>query len=58
MILLIFVNVIVTDSINALSLFLDFIFQAENDAVGQELQKQLEAAGGLQSSFFLYQLSA
>jgi hypothetical protein len=24
---------------------MDFIFQAENDAVGQELQKQLEAAG-------------
>jgi hypothetical protein len=28
----------------------ELINQAENDAVGQELQRQLEAAGNLQSS--------
>lgn len=32
---------------------MDFTFQAENDAVGQELQKQLEAAG-LSKKFSVY----
>lgn len=38
-------NIIVTNSAYVFTLFLHFSFQAENDAIGQELQKQLEAAG-------------
>lgn len=38
-------SLIIINSVNVFTLFLDFTFQAENDAIGQELQKQLEAAG-------------
>jgi len=38
-------SLIVKNIVYAFTLFLHFAFQAENDAIGQELQKQLEAAG-------------